>query len=83
MSEHDMAELINRELLNGGNMSNLEFCEHCIFGKYNKVKFNASVRTTKGILDYVHADLWDPFHKKYLDGASYILTIIDNYSRKA
>jgi hypothetical protein len=82
MSEHDMAELIKRELLNGCNMSKLELCELCIFGKYIKVMFNASVRTTKGILDYVHADLWGPFHKKSLDDASYILTIIDNYSRK-
>jgi hypothetical protein len=51
MNEHDgMAELIKRELLVGYNISKLEFCEHCIFGKYKRVKFNASVHTTKGIL---------------------------------
>jgi transposase InsO family protein len=38
--------------------------------------------TTKGILEYVHVDLWVPSHKKYLGGASYMLTIIDDYSRK-
>jgi hypothetical protein len=57
MSEHGMAELIKRELLVGCNMSKLEFCEHYIFGKHKRVKFNASVRTTKGILEYVDADL--------------------------
>jgi hypothetical protein len=43
-----MAELINRELLDGCNMSKLEFCEHCIFGKYTRVKFHASKHTTNG-----------------------------------
>jgi hypothetical protein len=58
MSEHGPTELIKRELLDGCNMSKLEFCEHDIFGKHKGVKFNISVHTTtKGILDYVHADL--------------------------
>jgi hypothetical protein len=82
MSEHGMPELIKRELLVCCNMSKLEFCEHCIFGKHKRVKFNASVHTTKGILEYVHADLWGPSRKKSLCGASYMLTIIDDYSRK-
>jgi hypothetical protein len=76
MSEHGMEELIRRELLVGCNMSKLEFCEHCIFGKHKRVKFNASVHTTKGILEYVHADLWGPSRKKFLGGASYMLTIL-------
>jgi hypothetical protein len=38
-SEHGMAELIKRELLVCYNMSKLEFCEHCIFGKHKRVKF--------------------------------------------
>jgi hypothetical protein len=77
-----MAELIKRELLVGCNMSKLEFCEHCIFVKHKRVKFNASVHTTKGILEYLHVDLWGPSRKKCLDGASYKLTIIDDYYRK-
>jgi hypothetical protein len=82
MSEHGMEELIKRGLLVGCNMSKLEFCEHCIFGKHKRVKFNISVHTTKQILEYVHGDLWGPSHKKSLGGASYMLTIIDDYSRK-
>jgi hypothetical protein len=82
MSKHGMAELIKRDLLVGCNMSKLEFCEHCIIGKHKRVKFNTSVHTTKGILEYVHADLWGPSHKKSLGGASYMLTIIGDYSRK-
>jgi hypothetical protein len=53
-----MAELIKRELLVGCKMSKLEFCEHCVFGKHKRIKFNAFVYTTIRILEYVHADLW-------------------------
>uniref|UniRef100_A0ACD5WKD8 Uncharacterized protein n=1 Tax=Avena sativa TaxID=4498 RepID=A0ACD5WKD8_AVESA len=82
MSEQGMAELVKRELIDGCNLSKFEFCEHCIFGKHKRVKFNASVHTTKGILDYVHADVWGPSRKTSIGGANYMLTIIDDYSRK-
>ena len=57
MSKLGMTELIKRNLLEGCNQSNMKLCEHCVFGKHKSVKFNASVHCTKGILDYVHADL--------------------------
>jgi hypothetical protein len=50
MSEHGMVGLIKREMLDGCNMTKLEFCEHCVFGKHERVKFNACVHATKGIL---------------------------------
>ena len=58
MSELGMAELIKRDLLDGCTVGKMKFCEHCVFGKHKRVKFNASVHITKGTLDYVHADLW-------------------------
>ena len=82
MSELGMAELAKRELIDGCDLSKFEFCEHCIFGKHKRVKFNASVHTTKGILDYVHADVWGPSRRTSNGGANYMLTIIDDYSRK-
>jgi hypothetical protein len=84
MSEHGMTESIKRELLDGCNMGKLEFCEHDIFGEHKRVKFNVSVHTTtKGILDYMHSDLWGSSRKKSLGGASYMHTIIDDYYRKS
>ena len=82
MSKLGMVELTRRELLDECNISESEFCEHCIFGKHKRVKFNVVVHTTEGILDYVHADLWGPSRKSSLAGARYMLTIIDDYSRK-
>ena len=81
MSKLGMAELVKRELLKGCKMGNMEFCEHCVFGKHKRVKFNASVHTTEAILDYIDADLWGPSRKPSLGGARYMLTIIDDYSR--
>ncbi|CAN1842964.1 Retrovirus-related Pol polyprotein from transposon TNT 1-94 [Linum perenne] len=75
MSEAGMAELSRRGLLAGCNASNLEFCEHCVFGKHKRVKFNTSVHTTEGILDYVHSDLWGPSREPSL-GDARMLTII-------
>jgi hypothetical protein len=53
-----------------------------VFGKHKRVKFNTATHSSKGILDYVHSDLWGPSHKPSLGGARYMLTIIDDYSRK-
>jgi hypothetical protein len=46
------------------------------------VKFNTATHSSKDILDYMHSDLWGPSHKPFLGGAHYMLTIIDDYSRK-
>jgi hypothetical protein len=82
MSQLGLAELSKRGLLKGDNSNEMEFCEHCIFGKHKRVKFNTSGHTTKGILDYVHADLWEHSQKHSLGGCRYMLTIIDDYSRR-
>jgi 5'-3' exoribonuclease 2 len=82
MSELGMAKLMKRNLLKGCMLSGKKFCEHCIFGKHKRVKFNTVVHTTKGTLDYVHADLWGPSCKPSYGGARYMLTIIDDYSIK-
>jgi len=82
MSELGMTELMKRNLLDDCTLSNMKFCEHCVFGKHKRVKFNTSVHTTKGTLDYVHTDLWGPSRKPSYGGARYMLIIIDNCSRK-
>ena len=60
MSERGLTILSTRGLLDGQKMRELDFCEHCVFGKQCKVKFNTGVHRTKGILDYIHSDLWGP-----------------------
>ena len=82
MSEKKMIELSRRGLLDGQSTSKLKFCEHCVFRKQKRVKFTRGVHRTKGTLDYIHSDLWGPSRVPSKGGANYMLTIIDDFSRK-
>jgi hypothetical protein len=82
MSEQGMYELCKRGLLDEHSISKLRFCEHCVFGKHKRVLFNTSTHKNKGILDYVHSDLWGASRKLCIGGSRYMLTIIDDYSPK-
>ena len=83
MSEKGLSILSKRGLLCGQSTGPLDFCEHCIFGKQKRVSFTSpAVHKTKGTLDYIHSDLWGPAHVQSKGGARYMLTFIDDYSRK-
>ena len=82
VSEKGLIELAKQELLCGDRMERLKFCEHCVYGKAWRAKFNAGQQRTKGTLDYVHADLWGPTKTPSHSGAWYFLSIVDDYSRK-
>jgi hypothetical protein len=79
MSEHGLAVLSKRGLLDEHSISKLDIYEHCVFGKHKRVKFDIATHSSKGILDYVHSDLWGPSRKPSLGGARYMLTVIDDY----
>lgn len=69
-------------VLCGDKISDLEFCEHCVFGEMHRVKFSTRQHYTKGILDYVHSDLWGPSRIPLHGGNRYFITFLDDYSRK-
>uniref|UniRef100_A0A2N9H173 CCHC-type domain-containing protein n=1 Tax=Fagus sylvatica TaxID=28930 RepID=A0A2N9H173_FAGSY len=48
-----------------------------------KVRFKTATHKTKGILDYVHSDIWGPVRTPSKGGAQYFMSFIDDYSRKA
>ena len=82
MSENGMAELSKRGLLDGEGICKLKFCEHCVFGKQKRVRFTRGIHNTKGILEYIHSDLWGPSRVPSRGGANYMLTFIDDFSRR-
>ncbi|KAG8477584.1 hypothetical protein CXB51_031066 [Gossypium anomalum] len=82
ISENDMVELSKRGLLNGQEICKLNFCEHCVFGKQKRVRFTRGIHNTKGTLEYIHSDLWGPSRVPSRSGANYMLTFIDDFSRK-
>lgn len=82
MGERGMLELHKRKLLKGVKSCKLDFCKFCVLGKQCKVQFRPAVNKTKGILDYVHSDVWGPVRVASKAGSLYFVTFIDDYSRK-
>ncbi|KAG8498791.1 hypothetical protein CXB51_005139 [Gossypium anomalum] len=82
MSENGMVGLSKRGLLDGQGICKLNFCEHCVFGKQKRVRFTRGIHNTKGTLEYIHSDLWGPSRVPSRGGANYMLTFIDDFSRK-
>ena len=37
-----------------------DFCEHCIYGKQNRVRFAFGATRAKGILELIHSDVFGP-----------------------
>ncbi|KAG8492461.1 hypothetical protein CXB51_009586 [Gossypium anomalum] len=82
MSENGMTELSKKRLLDGQGICKLNFCEHFVFGKQKRVRFTRGIHNTKGTLEYIHSDLWGPSRVPLRGGANYMLTFIDDFSRK-
>ncbi|KAH9761919.1 Integrase catalytic domain-containing protein [Citrus sinensis] len=80
--EKALQTLAKQGLLKGTNSCKLEFCEHCVLGKQTRVKFGSAIHDTKGILDYVHSDVWGLTKTASLGGMHYFVTFVDDYSRK-
>lgn len=58
VGEKAMMVLGKQGLLKGTKSCKLKFCEHYVFGKQTRVKFGIVIPCTKGLLDYVHNDVW-------------------------
>ena len=51
-------------------------------GKQTRVKFGTAIHNTKGILDYIHTDVWGPTKTTSLGGKHYFVTFVDDFSRR-
>jgi hypothetical protein len=60
----------------------VEFCEHCIYGKQSRVRFPYGAIRENGILELVHSDVFDPISMPSLGGSLYFVSFIDDFSRK-
>ena len=80
--EKSLQSLIKQGLLKGAKSCKLGFCEHCVYGKQTRVKFQSAIHNTKGILDYVHTDVWGPAKVASLGGMHYFVTFVDDFSRR-
>ncbi|GMI79054.1 hypothetical protein HRI_001574700 [Hibiscus trionum] len=80
--EKSLQILAKQGLLKGAKACKLNFCEHCVLGKQKRVKFGTAIHNTKGILDYVHSDVWGPSKTTSLGGKHYFVTFVDDFSRR-
>lgn len=81
-SEKGLKELKKQGLSGDCEIGTLDNCEHCIYGKTTWVSFSKRKHISRGILDYVHANLWGPEKTSTLGGAHYFLSIVDDFSRR-
>jgi hypothetical protein len=58
-----------------------DFCEHCIYGKHNRVRFPSGATREKGILELIHSDVFGPVLVPSLGKYVYYVSFIDDLSR--
>ena len=81
-SEKSLQILAKQGLLKGAKACKLKFCEHCVLGKQKRVKFGTAIHNTKGILEYIHSDVWGPSKTPSLGRKHYFVTFFDDFSRR-
>jgi hypothetical protein len=59
-----------------------DFCEHCLYGKQNQVRFPSGATRAEGILHLVHSDVFGPVSFPSLGKSMYYVSFIDDFSRK-
>jgi hypothetical protein len=83
MSEKGMQILHKRNLLPDLKQIDLDFCEHCVYGKQKRVRFLRVGKEKKNErLELVHTDVWGPTQVSSLGGSHYYVTFIDDATRK-
>ena len=65
---------------NSKSMKQLSFCSACKFGKMHQENFPSSLTRTSKPFELVHSDVWGPSHTVSLDGYSYYLHFIDDFT---
>jgi hypothetical protein len=58
------------------------FCEHCLYGKQNRVRFPSGATRAKGISQLVHSDVFGPVSVPSLGKSVYYVSFINDFSRK-
>lgn len=57
-------------------------CEICVKGKQIRSSFKNTGKRAKTVLELIHSDVMGPINVKSFSGARYILTFVDDCSRK-
>ena len=67
------------QILNGNGTSNcslyFDFCENCVYEKQNRVSFPSGAKRVKGILEFVHSDVFGPVSVPSLGKSVYYVSV--------
>ncbi|KAL5753703.1 hypothetical protein ACOSP7_021923 [Xanthoceras sorbifolium] len=63
------------------NVSSLNFCESCKFGKHHQLPFPISQTVARKPFEIVHTDIWGPAPMLSNEGHRYYISFIDLYTR--
>jgi transposase InsO family protein len=74
----------NKGMVEGFPNCNLEvdFCEQCIYGKQNHVRFPSGATRVIWIMELIHSDVYGHVHVPTLGGSMYYVYFIDDFSKK-
>lgn len=61
--------------------SSLCDCFICFHAKQTRHPFSLSNKHSSNIFYLVHSDVWGPYKHKSMCGSSYLLTLVDDFSR--
>ena len=59
----------------------VEGCDVCLRAKHCRGEFESSSNKASKAFDLIHCDLWRPYRNSSFYGATYFLTIVDDFSR--
>lgn len=85
INNKSIEELRQKGLVNGLDKYKLEseLCQGCCIGKSTKAPCKRiNERQSKGLLELIHSDLCGPMPVNSIGGSKYVMTLIDDYSRK-
>ena len=58
-----------------------DLCEHCVYGKKNRVSFLSGAKRVNKILELVHSDMFGPLSIPSLGKSVYYVSFINDFSR--
>jgi hypothetical protein len=83
IGEKGLQTLHGKGMIEGMSNCTLDFyfCENCIYGKQNRVRFPSGATRAKGILELIHSDVFGPIPIPSLGKSVYYVSFIDDFSR--
>lgn len=67
---------------NDSNMNKIANCEVCMEAKQHRLPFKMSENKSRCVLELIHSDLIGPMETQSIGKSKYILTFVDNFSKK-